>query len=146
MREMQAAATSDMTAKGFIGGQDQVVSAFTNIVAAPLAEEEHVSSATSITEYDKLSSFPTSIAEDQSVASVTAPQTEGTGHSSLLLDTVNSVPMAIPTEVPHGKDYPHSAGTISPTSSLEDDKCFKSSPSDEVHSTASEIKTEGKVT
>ncbi|XP_046890441.1 microtubule-associated protein 1B [Hypomesus transpacificus] len=146
MREMQAAATSDMTAKGFIGGQDQVVSAFTNIVAAPLAEEEHVSSATSITEYDKLSSFPTSIAEDQSVASVTAPQTEGTGNSSLLLDTVNSVPMAIPTEVTHGKDYPHSAGTISPTSSLEDDKCFKSSPSDEVHYTASEIKTEVKVT
>ncbi|KAG7271751.1 hypothetical protein CRUP_032654, partial [Coryphaenoides rupestris] len=80
-------------------------------------------------EYDKLSSFATSMAEDQSIASVTAPQTEETGKSSLLLDTINSIPSR--TEATHGKDYLHSAGTISPTSSLEEDKCFKSPPSEE---------------
>uniref|UniRef100_UPI003AB0367C uncharacterized protein map1ab n=1 Tax=Centroberyx gerrardi TaxID=166262 RepID=UPI003AB0367C len=141
MREMQAAAMSD---KGFIPGVQEQVSVFTNIIAAPLAEEEHVSSATSITEYDKLSSFPTSIAEDQSVASVTAPQTEETGKSSLGMDTVNSVPLSTPTEATHGKEYPHSAGTISPSSSLEDDKCFKS-PSDDLQLAVAEVKTGAKV-
>ncbi|XP_034986731.2 microtubule-associated protein 1A [Zootoca vivipara] len=109
-------------------GQDPAVLAYpTNIVAAPLAEEEHVSSATSITECDKLSSFATSVAEDQSVASITAPQTEDTGKSSLLLDTVNSIPSSR-TEATQGLDYVPSAGTISPTSSLEEDKGFKSPP------------------
>ncbi|CAK6432310.1 unnamed protein product [Pipistrellus nathusii] len=98
-----------------------------NIVAAPLAEEEHVSSATSITECDKLSSFATSVAEDQSAASLTAPQTEETGKSSLLLDTVTSIPSSR-TEATQGLDYVPSAGTISPTSSLEEDKGFKSPP------------------
>ncbi|XP_052321376.1 microtubule-associated protein 1A-like isoform X2 [Oncorhynchus keta] len=144
MKEMQASAMADVTAKGFICGQEQV-SVFTNIIAAPLAEEEHVSSATSITEYDKLSSFPTSIAEDQSVASVATPQTEETGKSSLLLDTVNSVPLAIPTEATHGKEHLHSAGTISPTSSLEEDKYMKSVPSEECLSVISDLKTEAKV-
>ncbi|CAB1323569.1 unnamed protein product [Coregonus sp. 'balchen'] len=144
MKEMQASAMADVTAKGLISGQEQV-SVFTNIIAAPLAEEEHVSSATSITEYDKLSSFPTSIAEDQSVASVTTPQTEETGKSSLLLDTVNSVPLAIPTEATHGKEHLHSAGTISPTSSLEEDKCMKSLPSEECLLVISDLKTEAKV-
>ncbi|XP_029524451.2 LOW QUALITY PROTEIN: microtubule-associated protein 1A [Oncorhynchus nerka] len=144
MKEMQASAMADVTAKGFICGQEQV-SVFTNIIAAPLAEEEHVSSATSITEYDKLSSFPTSIAEDQSVASVATPQTEETGKSSLLLDTVNSVPLAIPTEATHGKEHLHSAGTISPTSSLEEDKYMKSVPSEECLSVISDLKTEANV-
>ncbi|XP_049579169.2 microtubule-associated protein 1A [Syngnathus scovelli] len=67
MREMQASA-----GKGFIPGVQEQVSLFTNIFTAPLAEEEHVSSATSITEYDKMSSLPTSLAEDQSVASTVA--------------------------------------------------------------------------
>uniref|UniRef100_A0A667Z5B1 Microtubule-associated protein 1Ab n=1 Tax=Myripristis murdjan TaxID=586833 RepID=A0A667Z5B1_9TELE len=141
MREMQAAAMSD---KGFIPGVQEQVSVFTNIIAAPLAEEEHVSSATSITEYDKLSSFPTSIAEDQSVASVTAPQMEETGKSSLVMDTVNTVPLSTPTDATQGKDYPHSAGTISPSSSLEDDKCFKS-PSDDLQLAVTEVKTSAKV-
>lgn len=101
-----------------------------NMVAAPLAEEEHVSSATSITECDKLSSFATSVAEDQSVASLTAPQTEETGKSSLLLDTVTSIPSSR-TEATQGLDYVPSAGTISPTSSLEEDKGFKSPPCEE---------------
>ncbi|XP_057400070.1 microtubule-associated protein 1A isoform X1 [Balaenoptera acutorostrata] len=101
-----------------------------NMVAAPLAEEEHVSSATSITECDKLSSFATSVAEDQSVASLTAPQTEETGKSSLLLDTVTSIPSSH-TEATQGLDYVPSAGTISPTSSLEEDKGFKSPPCEE---------------
>ncbi|XP_029607607.1 microtubule-associated protein 1B isoform X2 [Salmo trutta] len=144
MKEMQAAAIADVTAKGFISGQEQV-SVFTNIMSAPLAEEELVSSATSITEYDKLSSFPTSIAEDQLATPVTTPQTEETGKSSLLNDTVNSVPLAIPTEATHGKEHFHSAGTISPTSSLEDDKCLKSPPSEECLPVVSDVKTEDKV-
>ncbi|KAM6980614.1 microtubule-associated protein 1A [Aplochiton taeniatus] len=132
MRELRASATSDtpdVKSKGFMGVHDPVLAAYPSIITAPLAEEEHISSATSITEYDKLSSFATSVAEDQSIASVTAPQTEDTGRSSLMLDTVNSVPSR--TEATHGKDYLHSAGTISPTSSLEEDKCFKSPPSEE---------------
>uniref|UniRef100_A0A4W5RLI4 Microtubule-associated protein 1Ab n=1 Tax=Hucho hucho TaxID=62062 RepID=A0A4W5RLI4_9TELE len=144
MKEMQAAAIADVTAKGFISGQEQV-SVFTNIMSAPLAEEELVSSATSITECDKLSSFPTSIAEDQLVTPVTTPPTEDTGKSSLLHDTVNSVPLAIPTEATHGKEHFHSAGTISPTSSLEDDKCLKSPPSEECLHVVSDVKTEDKV-
>ncbi|XP_051917914.1 microtubule-associated protein 1A [Hippocampus zosterae] len=71
MREMQASATPG---KGFVTGAQEQLSLFTNIFTAPLAEEEHVSSATSITEYDKMSSLPTSLAEDQSVASAVAPE------------------------------------------------------------------------
>ncbi|XP_016135230.1 microtubule-associated protein 1B isoform X1 [Sinocyclocheilus grahami] len=140
MREMQAAAMGNGTGKVLIGAQEPPISIYTSILAAPLAEEEHVSSATSITEYDKLSSLPTSVAEDQSVASVTAPQTEDTGKSSLVLDTVQPVTQ---TEATQEKDYLHSAGTISPTSSLEEDKCFKSSPSEESPPLPLEGKTEG---
>ncbi|KAM9422316.1 microtubule-associated protein 1A isoform 1-T1 [Salvelinus alpinus] len=133
VREMRVSATSDASdfkAKGFVGRHDPVLAAYPSIITAPLAEEEHISSATSITEYDKLSSFATSMADDQSIASVTAPQTETeTGRSSLHLDTVNSIPYR--TEATHGKDYLHSAGTISPTSSLEEDKNFSSPPSKE---------------
>ncbi|XP_059402742.1 microtubule-associated protein 1A-like isoform X2 [Carassius carassius] len=140
MREMQAAAMGNATGKVLIGAQEPPISIYTSILAAPLAEEEHVSSATSITEYDKLSSLPTSIAEDQSVASVTAPQTEDTGKSSLVLDTVQPVTQ---TEATQEKDYLHSAGTSSPTSSLEEDKCFKLSPSKESPPLPLEGKTEG---
>ncbi|XP_051545990.1 microtubule-associated protein 1A-like [Myxocyprinus asiaticus] len=143
MREMQAAAVGNGTGKALIDAQEPAVSIYTSILAAPLAEEEHVSSATSITEYDKLSSLPTSVAEDQSVASVTAPQTEDTGKSSLVLETVNSVRPVTQTEGTQGKEYQHSAGTISPTSSLEEDKCFKSSPSEECPPLPVEGRTEG---
>ncbi|KAK3564113.1 hypothetical protein QTP86_007570 [Hemibagrus guttatus] len=138
MKEIQA--LGDETAKSFMSVQEPAISLYTSIIAAPLAEEEHVSSATSITEYEKVSSFPTSVTEDQSVASVTAPQTEDTGKSSLDLDTVNIVQPI--TEASQGKDYLHSAGTISPTSSLEEDKCFKSPPSEECASLPLEGKTE----
>ncbi|XP_054858604.1 microtubule-associated protein 1A [Eublepharis macularius] len=121
------AMTAAEGAKGYTGQEPEILNYSTNIVAAPLAEEEHVSSATSITECDKLSSFATSVAEDQSVASITAPQTEETGKSSLLVDTVNSIPSSR-TEATQGLDYVPSAGTISPTSSLEEDKGFKSPP------------------
>ncbi|XP_006883026.1 PREDICTED: microtubule-associated protein 1A [Elephantulus edwardii] len=119
-------AVSATSSKGY-GAPETEVTYPPNMVAAPLAEEEHVSSATSITECDKLSSFATSVAEDQSVASLTAPQTEETGKSSLLLDTVTSIPSSR-TEATQGLDYVPSAGTISPTSSLEEDKGFKSPP------------------
>lgn len=120
---------SDLPVKTSNVGQEPAVSVYaSNIFAAPLAEEEHISSATSITEYDKLSSFATSVTEDQSIASVTAPPTEELGKSSMFLDNVNGMPLSNRTE---GKDYLHSAGTISPTSSLEEDKCFKSPPSEE---------------
>ncbi|XP_019389477.1 PREDICTED: microtubule-associated protein 1A [Crocodylus porosus] len=125
----------DVAAKGYAGQEAEILAYPTNIVAAPLAEEEHVSSATSITECDKLSSFATSVAEDQSVASITAPQTEETGKSSLLLDTVNSMPSSR-TEATQGLDYVPSAGTISPTSSLEEDKCFKSPPPEDFQALA----------
>ncbi|XP_022611976.1 microtubule-associated protein 1B-like [Seriola dumerili] len=131
MREMQAAA---MTEKGFIPAVQEQVSVFTNIITAPLAEEEHVSSATSITEYDKMSSFPTSIAEDQSVASVTAPQAEEPPKTP--------VPLPTPPDASQGKELPLSAGTLSPPS-LEDDKQIKS-PSDEVQLPVTEVKTEAK--
>uniref|UniRef100_G3PZN2 Microtubule-associated protein 1Aa n=1 Tax=Gasterosteus aculeatus TaxID=69293 RepID=G3PZN2_GASAC len=108
-----------------------------------IKEEEHVSSATSITEYDKLSSFATSVAEDQSMASVTAPRAEEAGKSLLVLDTVNSVPSR--PEAAQGKDYLHSAGTISPTSSLEDDKCFKSPSPDEYQPGVPEMEPDAKV-
>uniref|UniRef100_H0W917 Microtubule associated protein 1A n=1 Tax=Cavia porcellus TaxID=10141 RepID=H0W917_CAVPO len=120
------AAVPATSSKGY-GAPETELTYPPNIVAAPLAEEEHVSSATSITECDKLSSFATSVAEDQSVASLTAPQTEETGKSSLLLDTVTSIPSSR-TEATQGLDYVPSAGTISPTSSLEEDKGFKSPP------------------
>ncbi|XP_070809542.1 microtubule-associated protein 1A [Pituophis catenifer annectens] len=125
--------TASEVAKGYAGQEPEILAYPTNLVAAPLAEEEHVSSATSITECDKLSSFATSVAEDQSVASITAPQTEETGKSSFLLDTVNSIPSSR-TEVTQGLDYVPSAGTISPTSSLEEDKGFKSPPPEDFHS------------
>ncbi|KAG8145306.1 hypothetical protein E2320_013647 [Naja naja] len=134
--------TAPEVAKGYAGQEPEILVYPTNLVAAPLAEEEHVSSATSITECDKLSSFATSVAEDQSVASITAPQTEETGKSSFLLDTVNSIPSSR-TEVTQGLDYVPSAGTISPTSSLEEDKGFKSPPPEDFHSqTESEKKLE----
>ncbi|KAM9319144.1 microtubule-associated protein 1A [Pholidichthys leucotaenia] len=132
IKEMKTSVVSDVMdvkPKAFMGSQEPELAPYPAIIAAPLAEEEHVSSATSITEYDKLSSFATSVAEDQSIASMTAPQTEDVGRNSLLLDTVNSIPCR--AEAAQGKDYLHSAGTISPTSSLEDDKCFKSPSSDE---------------
>ncbi|KAM6302934.1 microtubule-associated protein 1A [Podargus strigoides] len=129
---IQTMPTADLAAKGYAGQESEILAYPTNIVAAPLAEEEHISSATSITECDKLSSFATSVAEDQSVASITAPQTEETGKSSLLLDTVNSMPSSR-TEATQGLDYVPSAGTISPTSSLEEDKCFKSPPPEDFH-------------
>ncbi|NXY83355.1 MAP1A protein, partial [Alcedo cyanopectus] len=132
---IQAVPTADLSAKGYAGQESEILAYPTNIVAAPLAEEEHISSATSITECDKLSSFATSVAEDQSVASITAPQTEETGKSSLLLDTVNSIPSSR-TEATQGLDYVPSAGTISPTSSLEEDKCFKSPPPEDFHALA----------
>ncbi|XP_076983747.1 microtubule-associated protein 1A isoform X2 [Tamandua tetradactyla] len=120
-------ATPATSSKGYGAPDTEILTYPPNMVAAPLAEEEHVSSATSITECDKLSSFATSVAEDQSVASLTAPQTEETGKSSLLLDTVTSIPSSR-TEATQGLDYVPSAGTISPTSSLEEDKGFKSPP------------------
>ncbi|XP_075288369.1 microtubule-associated protein 1A isoform X2 [Opisthocomus hoazin] len=140
---IQAMPTADLAAKGYAAQESEILAYPTNIVAAPLAEEEHISSATSITECDKLSSFATSVAEDQSVASITAPQTEETGKSSLLLDTVNSMPSSR-TEATQGLDYVPSAGTISPTSSLEEDKYFKSPPPEDFHALAEgERKLEG---
>uniref|UniRef100_A0A6I8RXF1 Microtubule associated protein 1A n=3 Tax=Xenopus tropicalis TaxID=8364 RepID=A0A6I8RXF1_XENTR len=130
---IKAISSSGITTKGYILQEPEIVGYPTNIVAAPLAEEEHISSATSITECDKLSSFATSVAEDQSVASITAPKTEETGKSSLLLDTANSIPSSH-TEATQGIEYLPSAGTISPTSSLEEDKCFKSPPSEDFQS------------
>ncbi|XP_057241450.1 microtubule-associated protein 1A isoform X2 [Malurus melanocephalus] len=132
---IQTMPPADLSAKGYAGQESEILVYPTNIVAAPLAEEEHISSATSITECDKLSSFATSVAEDQSVASITAPQTEETGKSSLLLDTGNSMPSSR-TEATQGLDYVPSAGTISPTSSLEEDKCFKSPPPEDFHALA----------
>ncbi|XP_016147868.1 microtubule-associated protein 1A-like [Sinocyclocheilus grahami] len=132
MKPPTISVASELSSKGFAVDQESVLSAYaTNIIVAPLAEEEHISSATSITEYDKLSSFATSVTEDQSIASVTAPPTEDAGKSSLYLDTVNSIPSFVQTDATQGKEYLHSAGTISPTSSLEEDKCFKSPPSEE---------------
>ncbi|AWP08010.1 putative microtubule-associated protein 1B-like [Scophthalmus maximus] len=128
MREMQAAA---MTEKGFIPVVQEQVSVFTNIMTAPLAEEEHVSSATSITEYDKMSSFPTSIAEDQSVATVAAHQA---GEPPKTPD-----PLASPPDATQGKEQLLSAGSLSPPS-LEDDKQSKS-PSDDMHLPVAEVKT-----
>ncbi|KAF7654064.1 hypothetical protein LDENG_00075070 [Lucifuga dentata] len=139
MKEMQAAAMSE---KGFIPGVQEQVSVFTNIITAPLAEEEHVSSATSITEYDKLSSFPTSIAEDQSVASVTAPQAEEPCKTSPTTDAVSTVPLATLTDATQGKETPHSGSSSPP--SLEDDKSSKS-PSDDLQLPVMEVKITAKV-
>ncbi|XP_030587097.1 microtubule-associated protein 1B [Archocentrus centrarchus] len=132
MREMQAAS---MTEKGFIPGVQEQVSVFTNIITAPLAEEEHVSSATSITEYDKIASFPTSIAEDQSVTSVAAPLAEEPPKTPVSLST--------PPDSTQGKEQPLSAGTLSPPS-LEDDKQSKS-PSGDLQLPVAEVKTAAKV-
>ncbi|XP_040894253.1 microtubule-associated protein 1A [Toxotes jaculatrix] len=131
MREMQAAA---MTEKGFIPAMQEQVSVFTNIITAPLAEEEHVSSATSITEYDKMSSFPTSIAEDQSVASVTAAQAEEPPKTP--------VPLSVSPDAIQGKEQLPSTGTLSPPS-LEDDKQAKS-PTDDMQLPVAEVKTAAK--
>ncbi|XP_019112668.2 microtubule-associated protein 1A isoform X2 [Larimichthys crocea] len=146
IKEMKSSAVSDFTnikPKAFMGGHEHELAPYPAIIAAPLAEEEHISSATSITEYDKLSSFATSVAEDQSITSVTAPQTEDAGRTSLLLDTINSIPSR--AEAIQGKDYLHSAGTISPTSSLEDDKCFKSPSSDEYQPNIAELEGDAKI-
>ncbi|KAM9366888.1 microtubule-associated protein 1A [Symphorus nematophorus] len=146
IKEMKSSAVSDVAnakPKAFMGGQEPELAPYPAIIAAPLAEEEHISSATSITEYDKLSSFATSVAEDQSITSVTAPQTEEAGKNSLLLDTMNSIPSR--AEAIHGKEYLHSAGTISPTSSLEDDKCFKSPSSDEYQPNIPEMEGDAKI-
>ncbi|XP_037548198.1 microtubule-associated protein 1A [Nematolebias whitei] len=146
IKEMKSSAVlevADVKPKAFIGVHEPEFVPYSAIIAAPLAEEEHISSATSITEYDKLSSFATSVAEDQSIASVTAPQTEDAVRNSLLLDTINSAPSR--AEAAQGKDYLYSAGTISPTSSLEDDKCFKSPSSDEYQPNIPEIEAESKV-
>ncbi|KAM4734411.1 uncharacterized protein map1ab isoform 2-T2 [Anableps anableps] len=118
MREIQTAA---MAEKGFIPGVQEQVSVFTNIITAPLAEEEHVSSATSITEYDKMSSFPTSIADDQSVASVAAPPAEEPVKTPASSSTAASTIQ--------GKEHPPSAGSLSPPS-LEEDKLSKSPSND----------------
>ncbi|XP_069572018.1 microtubule-associated protein 1A isoform X2 [Brachyistius frenatus] len=142
IKEMKSTAASDIKPKAFMGGHEPELAPYPAIIAAPLAEEEHISSATSITEYDKLSSFATSVAEDQSIASVTAPQTEEVGRNSLLLDTINSIPSR--AEAAQGKDSLHSAGTISPTSSLEDDKCFKSPSSDEYQPNIAEMEADAK--
>ncbi|XP_051919785.1 microtubule-associated protein 1B isoform X1 [Hippocampus zosterae] len=141
LKEMKRSAVSDVVdvkTKAPMGGQES----YPTVVTAPLAEEEHISSATSITEYDKMSSFATSVAEDQSIASITAPQNEDVGRNSLLLDTINNVPSH--PEGTQGKDYLHSAGTISPTSSLEDDKCFKSPSSDEYQPSIHEMESDAK--
>uniref|UniRef100_A0A8C7WZU1 Microtubule-associated protein 1Aa n=1 Tax=Oryzias sinensis TaxID=183150 RepID=A0A8C7WZU1_9TELE len=143
IREMKSSAgpdAADVKPKVLVGSHEPELAPFPAIIAAPLAEEEHISSATSITEYDKLSSFTT---EDQSVASVTAPQTEDMGRSSLLLDAISNAPLRV--EAAQGKDYLHSAGTISPTSSLEDDKCFKSPSSDEYQPNILEIEGDTKI-
>ncbi|XP_044212699.1 microtubule-associated protein 1A [Thunnus albacares] len=147
IKEMKSSVVSDVAdvkPKAFMGAQEPELAPYPAIIAAPLAEEEHISSATSITEYDKLSSFATSVAEDQSITSVTAPQTEEVGRNSLMLDTINSIPLR--AEAAHGKDYLHSAGTISPTSSLEDDKCFKSPSSDEYQPHIPEMEGDAKIT
>uniref|UniRef100_A0A3Q3J521 Microtubule-associated protein 1Aa n=1 Tax=Monopterus albus TaxID=43700 RepID=A0A3Q3J521_MONAL len=146
IKEMKSSAVSDVAdvkPKTFMGGHESELAPYPAIIAAPLAEEEHISSATSITEYDKLSSFATSVAEDQSLASVTAPQTEEAGRNSLLLDAISSIPSR--AEAAQGKDYLHSAGTISPTSSLEDDKCFKSPSSDEYQPNIPEMEGDAKI-
>ncbi|XP_053275380.1 microtubule-associated protein 1A [Pleuronectes platessa] len=143
IKEMKSSSLSDVKPRAFMGGQVPELAPYPAFIAAPLAEEEHISSATSITEYDKLSSFATSVAEDQSIASVTAPQTEDAGRTSLLLDTINSIPSR--AEAAQGKDYLHSAGTISPTSSLEDDKCFKSPSSDEYQPNIPELEGDAKI-
>lgn len=146
IKEMKPSALDDaMDAKPktFLAGQEPELAPYPAVIAAPLAEEEHISSATSITDYDKMSSFATSVAEDQSVASVTAPQTEEAGRNALFLDASNSGPLR--PETIHGKDYLHSAGTISPTSSLEDDKCFKSPSSDEYQPNVMEMEAEAKI-
>ncbi|KAM9854823.1 uncharacterized protein map1ab [Aulostomus maculatus] len=127
MREMQAAA---MTEKGFFPGVQEQVSVFTNIITAPLAEEEHVSSATSITEYDKVSSFPPSIAEDPCVA---APAAEEQARTTV----------STPPDATQSQEQPLSAGTLSPPS-LEEDKQSKSPPTG-VQLPVVEVKTATKV-
>ncbi|XP_075996704.1 uncharacterized protein map1ab [Genypterus blacodes] len=140
MREMQAAAISD---KDFIPVVQEQVSVFTNIITAPLAEEEHVSSATSITEYDKLSSFPTSIAEDQSAASVAAPPAEEQRISSLIMDSASTTHLPTSTDQTQGKELPPSIGSTSPPS-LEEDKSSRS-PTEDFQLPVTELKMPIKV-
>ncbi|KAJ1180207.1 hypothetical protein NDU88_005429 [Pleurodeles waltl] len=127
---IEAMSVTVRDAKAYNDQEPEIAAYHASIIAAPLAEEEHISSATSITECDKLSSFATSVGEDQSVASITAPKTEETGKSSLVIDTPSSIPSSR-TDATQGLEYLPSAGTISPTSSLEEDKCFKSPPSED---------------
>ncbi|CAG01057.1 unnamed protein product, partial [Tetraodon nigroviridis] len=125
LKEVQAAALGEKT---FVPGLQEQVSLFTNIISAPLAEEEHVSSATSVTEYDKASSFPTSVAEDQSGASGAAPQPEEAPKST-------SSSSAGP-DAGEGKDLALSADTISPVSLEEESK----GPSADLQLPVSEVK------
>ncbi|KAL6106352.1 map1a [Pungitius sinensis] len=115
-RETRAAVAA--TERSPAHGVQEQVSVFTNIITAPLAEEEHVSSATSITEYDKVCSFPDSIAEDQSAASNAAPAGEEPPRSPVT-----------PPDASQGKGQPRSAGTLSPPS-LEEDKRSRSPSGD----------------
>uniref|UniRef100_A0A3B4V810 Microtubule associated protein 1A n=1 Tax=Seriola dumerili TaxID=41447 RepID=A0A3B4V810_SERDU len=60
IKEMKSSTVSDVAdvkPKAFMGVHEPELAPYPAIIAAPLAEEEHISSATSITEYDKLSSF-----------------------------------------------------------------------------------------
>ncbi|KAM8892588.1 uncharacterized protein map1ab isoform 2-T2 [Spinachia spinachia] len=127
-REMLAAAATE---RSFIPGVQEQVSVFTNIITAPLAEEEHVSSATSITEYDKVCSFPDSIAEDQSAASNAAPAAEEPTRSPVT-----------PPGASQGKEQPRSAGTLSPPS-LEEDK-RSTSPSRDFELPVADVKMTAK--
>ncbi|KAM9808127.1 microtubule-associated protein 1A-like [Neosynchiropus ocellatus] len=100
MQELQVSA---MRGKYFIPGAPDQVSLFTNIMGVPLAEEEHVSSATSITEVDKISSQPISIAEDQSVPSTTIgaheqPPSLGLKDNKPLLSSTADSPLSVPEE------------------------------------------------
>ncbi|TNN00710.1 hypothetical protein fugu_011956 [Takifugu bimaculatus] len=125
MKEIEAAALAEKT---LVPRLQEQVSVFTNIISAPLAEEEHVSSATSITEYDKISSFPPSIAEDQSLASVASHQTEEPTKTILTSSTA--------PDTGEGKDHSLSADTISPISLEEESK----SPSTDLQLSVLEIK------
>uniref|UniRef100_A0A3B5KZZ2 Microtubule-associated protein 1Aa n=1 Tax=Xiphophorus couchianus TaxID=32473 RepID=A0A3B5KZZ2_9TELE len=58
IKEMKSSAVSDVPdVKPKAFGQEPELAPYPAIIAAPLAEEEHISSATSITDYDRLSSF-----------------------------------------------------------------------------------------
>ncbi|CDQ61436.1 unnamed protein product [Oncorhynchus mykiss] len=69
---------------------------------------------------------------DVASCDITVPDVPGSFDSEEHISSATSI-TDIPyrTEATHGKDYLHSAGTISPTSSLEEDKNFSSPPSKE---------------